>query len=81
MALVSIDVVRGLASLPVLDVPSFMDLIVNSPKVNEGGAIVRALELRSNKWRLIIQVIDEELDFVKYSDMVIFVLDLEVAVL
>jgi hypothetical protein len=54
---------------------------VNCPQVSKRCPIVRALEFQiSIEGRLVSQLIDEELNFIKDANMVLFVLNLEVTV-
>ncbi len=58
-----------------------MDGFVNSPKVSEGSSIIRALEDEvSNERSLVGESVHEELDFIKDTNVILFVLNLEVAV-
>ena len=58
-----------------------MDADVNCPQVSKCGSIIRTLEFKVSIERcLVSQLIDEELDFIKNTNMVRLVLDLEVAV-
>ena len=62
-------------------VPAFMDTLINSPEVSEGRTVIGALEHKiADERRLVSEIIDEELDFIQNTDVVLFVLDLEVAV-
>ena len=58
-----------------------MDTLINSPEVSEGRTVVGALEHKiSHERSLVGEIIDEELDFIEHTDVILFVLDLEVAV-
>lgn len=58
-----------------------MDTGVNKPKIIEGNAIVRALEFKVAIKRVFVdQGVHKELDFVEYTNVVLLVLNLEVAV-
>lgn len=54
LALETIDVVSGLFSrLEIVTIPAFMNFLIDSPEICESGAIVGALELKTNEWRLV----------------------------
>lgn len=54
---------------------------VNCPQVSKCGSIIRALEFQfAIEGGLVSQLIDEELDFIEDTNMVLLVLNLEVAV-
>jgi hypothetical protein len=54
---------------------------VNCPQVSERGAVIGALELQvSIEGGLVGELVDEELDFIEDANVVLLVLDLEVAV-
>ena len=58
-----------------------MHALVNLPQVSEGHAVVRSLEHQVVlEGSLVDEFVDEEFDFVKDTNMIIFVLDLEVTV-
>ena len=79
-ALESINVERRLIFLKVMCIPAFMDACIYRPQICECASIVRSLEDKMvDKWSLVSQIVDEELDFIKHTHMVLFVLDLEVA--
>lgn len=57
-----------------------MYAFINSPQVSEGGAIIGSLEYKVIlEGRLIDEPVDEEFGFVKDTDVVLLVLNLEVA--
>jgi hypothetical protein len=77
----AVDVVRGLICLEIVRIPPFVHTEVDRPQVSERCSIVRALEFQvSIEGGLVSQLINEELDFIEDTDMVLLVLDLEVAV-
>ena len=54
---------------------------IDEPQVVKGDSIVGALELQvAIKWVLVDKFIDEELDFIKSTNVILLVLNLEVAV-
>ena len=58
-----------------------MHALVNLPQVSKSHAVVRSLEHQVVlEGSLVDEFVDEELDFVKDTNMIIFVLDLEVTV-
>ena len=58
-----------------------MHTFINRPEVSEGHTVVGALEDKiAHEGSLVREVIDEELDFIEHADVILFVLDLEVAV-
>ena len=58
-----------------------MDTLVNSPQVCESRAIIGALEDQvADEGGLVNQSVDEEFNFIEDTDMVLLVLDLEVAI-
>ena len=58
-----------------------MYTLINVPEVSESDTVIGALEHQVVlEWGLIDEFVDKELDFIKHADMIVFVLDLEVAV-
>ena len=58
-----------------------MDTLVNSPQVCESRTIIGALEDQvADEGGLVNQSVDEEFNFIEDTDMVLLVLDLEVAI-
>jgi hypothetical protein len=63
-----VAVVRWLeAFFPVIRVPSFMDVCINSPEVSIAGSIISLKDEVVDKWSIVIQVVDEELDGIEHS--------------
>ena len=78
MTQVAVNVVRWLFTvLEVFAVPALMNLSIKGPEVSPCFTIIGALEFRANEWFLVKQIVDEDLCFIKDSDMVLLVLDLE----
>jgi len=59
-----------------------MDGSINGPKICEGSTIIGTLEdkVATREGGLVRQLVNEEFDFIKNTNMVLLVLDLEVAV-
>lgn len=58
-----------------------MDAGINEPKVIESDTIVRALEFEvAVKWVLVDKSVHEELDFIEDTNVILLVLNLEVAI-
>ena len=80
-ALESINVERGLIFLKIVSIPTFMNACIYRPQISKRGSIVRSLEDKIvNERCLIGKMVDKELDFIEHTNMVLFVLDLEVAI-
>ena len=80
-ALESVDIVGWLVVLKVMSIPAFVNTHINRPKISESHTVVRSLEDQvSDVGSLIGQVVDEELDLVEDANVILLVLDLEVAV-
>ena len=80
-ALESINVERGLIFLKIVSIPTFMNTCTYCPQISKRGSIVRSLEDKIvNERCLIGKMVDKELDFIEHTNMVLFVLDLEVAI-
>ena len=79
--MISIDVIRGSVLLEVMGVPPFVNTSINCPEIIEYSSIIGPLEHKvAHKWCLVGEIVDEEFDFIEDADMVLLVLDLEVAV-
>lgn len=77
----SVNVKGRLDILEVMRVPTLMNTLVDRPKVSEVDTVVRSLEDKvSNVWSLVVQVVDEEFGLIKDSNMVVFVLDLDITI-
>ena len=58
-----------------------MHTLVDVPQVSESYAVIGSLEDQVVlEWSLIDEFVDKELNFIKHTNMIIFVLDLEVTV-